>query len=221
MTKNVAGLIAYVFLSMCAAQAFAQTSISDTRARNEIGLVIGATQTPSIGLPDNGTIHLNSSLALGAEYDRQLLGKRTALYGGVDFVASPLDVKASSPPPNISPQYAYLFLTPHIRLKFNRSGTLEPWLLFGGGYADFAPAAPRAGGVNVAGHGSSGTLEFGGGLDTKPLLRLSNIPVIQHLPIGARFEVRDFYSGQPDYGVPTDGNRQNNVVFTGGFLLRF
>jgi hypothetical protein len=93
--------------------------------------------------------------------------------------------------------------------------------LFGGGYADFSPAQPQAGNVKVSGAGSSGTLEFGGGIDTKPLVQLKGVPVIGKLPIGARFEVRDFYSGQPNYGVPSDSSFQNNVAFTGGLLLRF
>ena len=33
--------------------------------------------------------------------------------------------------------------------------------------------------------------------------------------------VRDFYSGQLNHGVPTDGTRQNSVVLTGRLLLRF
>jgi hypothetical protein len=33
--------------------------------------------------------------------------------------------------------------------------------------------------------------------------------------------VRDFYSGQPNYGVHSDSSFQNNVAFTGGLLLRF
>jgi hypothetical protein len=164
---------------------------------------------------------LNSSLTLGAEYDRQLFGLRTALYCGMDFVASPFDVKVSSPAPNVSPQYAYLFLSPNIRLKFNQGGGLQPWLLFGGGYADFSPAQPQTPVVNVAGAGSTGTLEFGGGLDTKPLFGLRGIPLIGTLPVGARLEARDFYSGQPHYGVSTHGDLQNTVVLTGGLLLRF
>jgi hypothetical protein len=130
-------------------------------------------------------------------------------------------VKASFPAANLSPEYAYLFLTPNVRLKFNQGRSFAPWLLFGGGYADFSPAQPRAGGVNVAGAGSTGTLEFGGGLDTKPVVRLKGIPLIGALPIGGRVEVRDFFSGQPNYGVPTDGSRQNSIVLTGGLLLRF
>ena len=207
---------------MCATGALhAQTVPSTPTAKNEVGLVIGATETPSVGLQRGGSVNLNSSLALGVEYDRRLLGKHTALYGGLDFLASPLDVKVSHPAADISPEYAYLFLTPHIRVALHADGALQPWFLFGGGYADFSPAQPRAGNVRVSGAGSSGTLEFGGGIDTKPLVHLKGVPVIGKLPIGTRFEVRDFYSGQPNYGVHSDSSFQNNIAFTAGLLLRF
>jgi hypothetical protein len=211
-----------MLLSLAGSVSHAQSlSSATTPSRNEIGLVIGATETPGVGLESAGTIHLNSSLALGAEYDHRLLGHHTAVYAGIDFLASPADVKVSLPPSNVSPQYAYLFLTPHVRIKFNASGAFQPWLLFGGGYADFAPAQPRSGSVNVSGTGNSSTFEFGGGVDTKPLIQLRGLPLVGRLPIGARAEVRDFYSRQPDYGLATTGSRQNNVVFTGGLVLHF
>jgi len=94
-------------------------------------------------------------------------------------------------------------------------------LSFGGGYADFAPASPKSGNVNVKGQGDSGTLEFGGGVDTRPFIQFKGVPLLKNLPIGGRFEVRDFYSGQPHYGVDTRGTLQNNLVFTGGLLIRF
>ena len=199
----------------------AQSPADKTASKNEVGLVIGATETPSIGLARGGNINLNSSLALGLEYDRRLLGKSTTVYGGVDFLASPVDVKVSYPSPDVTPQYAYLFLTPHVRVKFNFQGRWQPWVLFGGGYADFSPAEPQNGLVNVSGQGNSGTLEFGGGLDTRPLIHLKGVPLIGALPIGGRFEVRDFYSGQPKYGVQTNGSLQNNISFTGGLVLHF
>lgn len=61
---------------------FAQTT--ETLDKNEIGLVIGATETPSIGEPSGGSIKLNSSIALGAEYDRKVLGQHTTLLIGAD-----------------------------------------------------------------------------------------------------------------------------------------
>jgi hypothetical protein len=198
-----------------------QADTNKRNAKNSVGFVIGATETPSVGLVRGGDIHLNSSLALGLEYDRRLFGTRTTVSGGIDFLASPLDVKVSSPPTDISPEYAYLFLTPHVKLRFDSLGTWRPWVLFGGGYADFAPAEPHDGLVNVSGHGNSGALEFGGGIDTRPLITLNRVPVLGALPIGARIEVRDFYSGKPDYGVQTVGDWQHNVSFTGGLVLHF
>jgi hypothetical protein len=221
MKKIIQGLLACTFVCAISSVLQAQTVPSTPTAKNEVGFVIGATETPSIELQRGGSVNLNSSLALGAEYDRLLFDHRAALYGGLDFLASPFDVKASYPAAEISPQYAYLFLSPHVRVKFDVDAALQPWLLFGGGYADFSPAQPRTGNVNVSGAGSSGTLEFGGGIDSRPLLRLKDVPVVGKLPIGVRFELRDFYSGQPNYGVRTAGSRQNNVVFTGGPLLHF
>jgi hypothetical protein len=88
--------------------------------KNEVGLVIGGTVTPSqtlspgaslIGpggtvLP-NRNITFDSSLALGAEYDRGfVLKQRVGVYGGVDFLASPLDVKLSQQTQKVPGQYA-------------------------------------------------------------------------------------------------------------------
>jgi hypothetical protein len=221
MKKSIAGIFSWMFVSVLASALHAQAPLTSASSKNEVGLVIGATETPSVGLQRGGAINLNSSLALGAEYDRRIIGRHTAVYAGVDFLASPFDVKTSFAAADVSPQYAYLFLSPHVRVKLNADGALQPWLLFGGGYADFSPAQPRSGSVVVSGAGSSGTLEFGGGVDTKPLVCLKGIPVVGQLPIGGRFEVRDFYSGQPNYGVRTSSTLQNNIVFTGGLVLHF
>jgi len=196
-------------------------STTETLDKNEIGLVIGATETPSIGEPSGGSIQLNSSIALGAEYDRKVLGQHTTLLIGADFLASPADVNVSDPAPLVSPEYASLFLSPRVKVKFNSTAPFQPWLSFGGGYADFSPASPKSGNVNVKGQGDSGTLEFGGGVDTRPRIRFRGVSLLKYSPIGARFEVRDFYSGQPHYGGDTRGGLQNNVSFTGGLLIRF
>ena len=199
----------------------AQRPVGKENTKNSVGLVVGSTETPSIGLVRGGDLNFNSSLALGLEYDRRLFGTRTTVSGGLDFLASPLDVKVSSPPTDVSPEYAYLFLTPHVKVQANSLGAWRPWLLFGGGYADFAPAEPPDSLVKVSGQGHSGTLEFGGGFDTRPLITLNRVPFAGALPIGARIEVRDFYSGKPNYGVQTVGDWQHNVSYTGGLVLHF
>jgi hypothetical protein len=160
-----------------------------SQTKNEVGLVIGATTTPSQSLSQGGDLTFNSSLALGAEYDQRLAtAKRLAIYGGVDYLASPLDVKLSQPPPGVSPEYAYEFLTPHVRVKFNPARPIAPWLSFGGGYARFRETAPTASTSFKPGT-NTGTLEFGAGIDPCSVVHVLRIP------IGFRFEVRDFYSG--------------------------
>jgi hypothetical protein len=211
-------------ISFCSLPALAQ----ERQERNEVGLVIGGIVTPSqtlspgaslIGpggtvLP-NRDITFDSSLTLGAEYDRTFVLKRKfAIDGGVDFLASPLDVKLSQKSQNVIGQYAFIFLTPHVRLKFRPSGAFSPWLSFGGGYARFLEKAPAATPSFKPGT-NTGTFVFGGGVDTRTLFHVLKIP------IGFRVEVRDFYSGLPNYNQKVTGNLQNNLAFTGGLLIRF
>jgi hypothetical protein len=193
-----------------------------SQTKNEVGLVIGATATPSQTLSQGGTsfgpardLTFNESLALGAEYDHRFAtAKRVGIYGGVDFLASPLDVKLSQPLQGVSPQYAYVFLTPHVRVKFHPAGPVAPWLSFGGGYARFRETAPNTSTPFRPGT-NTGTFEFGVGIDTRSVVRVLRVP------IGFRFEVRDFYSGLPNYNQPINASLQNNVAFTGGLLIRF
>jgi hypothetical protein len=200
----------------------------DKQDKNEVGLVIGATITPSQTLAPGGSLigptgallpnnqlQFNSSLALGAEYDRRVIaGKQFAIFGGVDFLASPLDVKLSQRPGDVIPEYAYVFLTPHVRAKFHPDGIIAPWLSFGGGYARFSESAPST--VPQLRKGTNtDTFEFGGGIDTRTFRSILKVP------IGFRLEVRDFYSGLPNYGQELSSDRQHNVVFTGGLLIRF
>ena len=215
-------------LFMAVALWSAPASAQERQERNEVGLQIGGIVTPSQGLTQGASLigpggttlptqdlPFNSSLTLGAEYDRAVVHRhKFAIDGGVDFLASPLDVKLSQKSQNAIGQYAFVFLTPHVRLKFHPEGAFSPWLLFGGGYARFLESAPTAvpsfkGGTNT------GTFVFGGGVDTRPVIRIRKIGV------GFRFEVRDFYSGLPNYNVNVGGGLQTNLAFTGGLLLKF
>jgi hypothetical protein len=196
--------------------------------RNEVGLVIGGIVTPSQTLSPGATligpggtalpnrdIAINSSLTLGAEYDRAfVLRERFAIDGGVDFLASPSDVKLSQQTQNAIGQYAFIFLTPHVRVKFHPDGVFSPWLSFGGGYARFLEKAPTAVPSFKPGT-NTGTFVFGGGVDTRTVVHVLKIP------IGFRIEVRDFYSGLPNYNQRVTANLQNNLAFNGGLLIRF
>jgi hypothetical protein len=170
---------------------------------------------PSGNVLPNRSLNFDSSLALGAEYDHRIVpGSRVAFYAGIDFLASPKDVQLSQVTQNAPKSYAYIFLTPHVRAKFNPQRGLSPWLELGGGYARFLSAVPPAATAFERGR-NTGAFEFGGGVDTHSVFHVFKIP------IGFRLEVRDFYSGLPDYNVKVTGNLQNNVAFSAGLLIRF
>lgn len=208
MLKKTAHFLCPLFLCICAALG------AQAQKKNEVGLVIGATTVPNVSVSGAPDLSFRSALALGAEYDRRLSSGSTALYFGVDFLASPLDVKMQHRVTGISPEYAYIFLTPHLRVKFNAGGGLQPWLLVGGGYARFT-ASKTGLPPQFENSNNTGTLEFGGGLDTAPFIHVLGIP------IGARLEIRDFYSGTPNFGIAGVSDRQNTIAYTGGLLLRF
>jgi hypothetical protein len=100
---GVSRIAAFVIalLGLVSSRAFGQE-------KNEVGLVIGATVTQgrSFATGNTSSASFNASLALAAEYDRRFFGgERVALSAGADFLASPLDVKISNPPPDLIGQY--------------------------------------------------------------------------------------------------------------------
>ena len=199
----------------------AQTADAETAEKNEIGLIIGVTATPTRTLAPGSVIGdsdltSKASLALGVDYDRRVVSTDwVTLYGGGDFLASPLDVKLSSPPANVSPQYAYIFLTGHVKARFYPDSKFSPWLSVGGGYARFKEKPPTAT-VDPFTQGTGrSTLEMGAGFDTQPVTHIAGFP------IAFRVEVRDFYSGVPNYGQSLVRSKQHNMILGGGLVVRF
>jgi Outer membrane protein beta-barrel domain len=109
--------------------------------------------------------------------------------------------------------YSSIFVTPGVRLKFVPSFPISPYIATGGGLAHFSRSASQtpAGASNSV---NKGVWDIGGGLDLKigPFL-------------GLRGEVRDFYSGSPELRISqvtgTFDQRQHNIIFSGGLVVRF
>jgi hypothetical protein len=102
-----------------------------------------------------------------------------------------------------------VFVTPSLRVKFAPGFPVSPWASIGGGWAHYNLDGPSM---------NKGALQFGGGVDIK-----TGIPLL-----GFRAEVRDFVTGQPDFGIvsiQTAGSqglgRRHNVLAGGGIVLRF
>jgi hypothetical protein len=102
-----------------------------------------------------------------------------------------------------------VFVTPALRVKFAPGFPVSPWASIGGGWAHYSLT-----GLSM----NKGALQFGGGMDIK-----TRIPLL-----GFRAEVRDFVTGQPDFGIvsiQTVGSqslgRRHNVLAGGGIVFRF
>lgn len=189
-----------VLALFCAAAGFGQS-------RQELGLTIG-----SFGGGDQGVLKLGRGTAFQANYAVRLAGtSKVALLGEVHFLANPQRV-VSSPEQRATRDVASLFLTPGVRVKFAPQSRVQPYLAAGAGYALFEQSTLDIGGEpNRAPRTiNRGAFVFGGGVD---------FPVRNWF--GLRFEVRDFYSGSPAYGVRTRTSGQHNVVVGGGFYLGF
>ena len=102
-----------------------------------------------------------------------------------------------------------LFITPGLRLKFAPIAPISPWVSIGGGWARYSLKTASL-------TQNKGAVEYGGGIDFK-----TNIPLL-----GFRAEVRDFVTGDPDFGfssifAPNSGLHHHNILAGGGIVLRF
>ncbi len=215
-------------LTAVGVRASAQNAPSqDRERRNDIGFLAGATITPDVSTklpsaPGTGadSIRFNASFALGIDYDYRFLNTRHgSLAGGVNFLASPLDVITSGGPSTAINQYAYVFLTPELRYEANAIGPVKPFGSVGGGYARFREGKLRNGTTNIAAGSNTAVGEFTIGVDSAKEVHFK-FPVLGTVPIGLRLEVRDYLSGQPNYQVPTSSSTQNNLSFLGGFTIK-
>ena len=175
--------------------------------QQEIGLTLGR-----LAGTERDLVKLKGGTALQANYGYRLMGrKRFALFGEVHLLASPQRV-TDTVAAQATRDVASLYVTPGVRLKFFPEGRVQPYVTAGGGYALYEHSVLNVGGrPNQAPRTKGGgALAFGGGVDV-PLWRW----------LGARFEARDFVTGNPDYSLPVRGKRQHNLVAGGGFVLRF
>jgi hypothetical protein len=194
------------------------TAYAQENHKNEVGLLLGATVNPELNLagPSGAAIKTGAGITFQATYARELAKRGpAAIYFELPFVAIPLqDVRSADG--TVPANYASLFVTPGLRVKFKPDAVLSPWLSAGGGYALFDVSARRIDGTpNPATLSTNrGAIQFGGGVDIRT-------PIKVLFPVGIRVEARDFYSGKPNYTVGTGGGFQHNVVFSGGLAVHF
>lgn len=154
--------------------------------------------------PYNNQFDSGASFAVGANYAGRLIHiPLAALYVELPVVVGPKSVTRLPSRSN----YSSLFITPGLKLKLAPEFPVSPYVAAGIGYARFhqdANGSVSSQSVNTE------VYDFGGGLDFKIA------PFISW-----RGEVRDFYSGFPDFNSLPNTGRQHNVIAQTGLVLRF
>lgn len=186
--------------------------------KNEIGGTIGRIFISDQGIKEaipNPTIHSGKGLTFEGEYARRFL--MTPVYSlsieGVVAYNNGVKLNAGEYLYSVVPQgYKELFVTPAVRANLFPTTAVSPWVSFGGGFGRFTEdSALLFGGVNPGKNTNTGTIEAGIGLDVKVWKNLS-----------MRGQMRDFWSGEPDYPLaPTGKTRQHNYFVSGGVIWRF
>jgi opacity protein-like surface antigen len=176
--------------------------------KHELAFTLGSTAND---LKTSLAARTTSGKALQINYGYRFWGNdAVAVYGEFHFLANPQrQVSGAS---FLTRDFASLYLTPGVRVKFNPKGHIQPYGVVGGGYALYEQSTTTVGGApNPAPrHTSRGAFQYGGGVD---------IPVLKW--IGIRGEVRDFFTGSPALNTPSQSIGVHNVVASGGFVLRF
>ena len=182
----------------------------ESAAKNELAFGLGG--LPSFSRSDSPSLNAGPGVGFEVNYGRRFLERdKFALYGEVNFLASPLrDVSSSVN--SATDNFASIYVTPGVRLKLFPKRRIAPYFAIGGGYADYEQSTTEINGQpNTASRElSRGVFDFGAGVDFH-LWRW----------VALRGEARDFYTGSPNYNVPAISGGQNNLVASGAIVLRW
>jgi opacity protein-like surface antigen len=187
--------------------------------KNELTGMIGRVIVSDQGItgPNAPTINpfvrSGKGLSFEANYSRFFLFTPIAAVSGeVVAVFNPQE-KLGSGGPVVPTNYQQTFITPAARINLFPATAVSPWVSIGGGFAHFSENSQLIynAGPNPGKSTTSGTLEGGVGLDVRVWNQFS-----------IRGEVRDFWSGEPDFPLADTGKtRQHNFFVGGGVVWHF
>lgn len=198
---------------MMAASAAAQDE------RNEIGGILGRTFISDQGIKGatyfDPIIHSGKGLTVEGEYARRFIVTPVWALSveGVVVYNPDEDLNAGEYGHAVVPTgYKQLFIAPAARVNLFPTTAFSPWVSFGAGFGHFSQSNQLVySGTNPGKSTTSAVIQAGAGLDVKVWKRLS-----------VRGEVRDFYSGEPDFPLaPTGKTRQHNFFVGAGVFWRF
>jgi hypothetical protein len=166
--------------------------------------------------PINPFVRSAQGLTFEINYAHRFFG--TSIYsvsGEVPAVFN-LDEDLNSGANVVPVDYKQIFVTPAVRVNLFPVTAVSPWVSFGGGFGRFSQNSTLIyGGKNPGGSSTTGVMQGGLGLDVNPFQhRFSRF--------GFRGEVRDFWSGTPNFPLAATGkSRQHNYFVGGGVVWHF
>ena len=126
MKTTLTLLLLPVMAGVCLAQEAAH--------KNELAFGLGG--IPSLSRSDSPSLEAGSGVVFQVNYGRRVLDtNKVAVYGEINFIASPLRGVSSSAT-TATHYFASLYVTPGIRVKFRPSARISPFAFVGGGYAE-------------------------------------------------------------------------------------
>jgi hypothetical protein len=187
--------------------------------KNELGGILGRTfisdQGVTGGIYPNHTIASGNGLSVNLEYARRFIVTPVFAISaeGMVMINHDEDINGGAYGFAIVPsQYSQLFVVPAARANLFPTTAVSPWVSLGVGFGHISQSKDLIyGGTNPGGSSTSAVIQGGVGLDVKVWRKLS-----------IRGEVRDFWSGVPDFPLaPTGKSRQHNYFVGGGAFWRF
>jgi len=184
--------------------------------KNQLTGIVGRTFISDEGITgatfSNPFLRFGNGLTLEVNYSRYLMTSPLFAVSGEVPVVFNLDEDINSGTNVVPSDYRAYFITPAARVNLFPATAVSPWVSFGGGFGHFSEKSTlMSGGTNPGKSKTTGVLQAGFGLDVRVWRRIS-----------VRGEVRDFWSGEPDFPLaPTGKTRQHNFFVGAGATWHF
>jgi hypothetical protein len=207
-----------LWIAALAGVALASSPATAQDEKNQLTGIVGRTFISNEGIKgatfSNPFVRFGNGFTFEVNYSRYLITSTSPLFalsGEVPVVFN-LDEDVNSGANVVPSDYSSYFITPAARVNLFPDTAVSPWVSFGGGFGHFSENSSLIyGGTNPGKSKTTGVLQAGFGLDVRVWHRIS-----------IRGEVRDFWSGEPDFPLaPTGKTRQHNFFVGGGAIWHF
>jgi hypothetical protein len=214
--KLATAVLAVTLFFLCAsAAARAQSDDKKNELTGTVGRIfisdqgINGANAPMV----NPFVRSGEGLTFEVNYSRYLIFSDVFAVSGEVPAVFNLDENLNSGSAVVPTGYKQIFVTPAVRLNLFPATAVSPWASLGGGFGHFSEDSQLLyqGGPNPGKSTTSGVLEAGIGLDVKFWRNFS-----------IRGQLRDFWSGEPDFPLADTGKtRQHNYFVSGGLIWHF